>query len=288
MPKFKNRPPKYCRDGRYAAVYIGGKRIRIGIYDSPESRKEYNRIVAESQSNPTFSLHGVKDITLDEVAVAYLDHAERRFGKSHYENYRTALKCATDLYGHQPVDEFSPLKLRTVRDEMVLTKGEDWCRNTINRSVDRIRTALSWGVEHELLEPRIVDNLRKVKPLPKGTPGTFDHKKRRPVSVNIIRRTLSYLPPVIRVMVVVQWLTGCRPSEIFNMRVGEIDRDYAPGLWGYILEHHKTEGHTEEDKIIPFGGIAGVLLEFCDEGFEFGDSILKFGNASVFGIHYAT
>ena len=154
MPKFKNRPPKYCRDGRYAAVYIGGKRIRIGIYDSPESRKEYNRIISESKSNPAFSLQREKDVTLDEVAIAYLDYAERQFGKgSHYDNYRTALKFATDLYGHRPVTEFSPLKLRTVRDEMIRTKGKDWCRKSINRSVDRIRTALSWEFQWNCWNP---------------------------------------------------------------------------------------------------------------------------------------
>jgi len=241
MPKLSNRPPQYKQCGKYAVVYIAGKRIWLGLYGSDESQQEYARIIAESKSNPTFSLQGTKDITLYEVAIAYLDHAERRFGKSHYENYRTALKYATDLYGHRPVDEFSPLKLTTVRDEMVRAKGEDWCRNTINRNVDRVRTALSWGVSRELVDVRTLHALRELKPLPKRTPGTFDHKKRRPVPVDAIRRTLLYLPPVVMAMVQIQWLIGCRPSEIFNMRVGEIDRDYAPGLWSYTPEHHKTK-----------------------------------------------
>jgi len=279
MPKIKNRPPKYCKDGRYAAVYIGGKRIRIGHYGSPESRKEYARLCAEIGDNPTFSLHGEKDITLDEVAIAYLYHAERRFDKGHYEMYQTALKFATDIYGHRPVNEFSPLKLQTVRDEIVRTRGEKCCRNTINRLVDRIRTALTWGVSMELLESRIVDNLRKVKPLPKGTPCTFDHKKRRPVSVDTIRRTLLHLPPVLRAMVVIQWLTGCRPSEIFNMRVEEIDRDYAPGLWGYIPAHHKTERYTEEDKIIPLGLPEQKLLAPYLEGKTAGQAVFSPGQA---------
>jgi hypothetical protein len=32
-----------------------------------------------------------------------------------------------------------------------------------------------------------------------------------------------------------------------------LTRDYAPGLWGYTLPHHKTEQYTDEDKIIPLG-----------------------------------
>jgi len=151
MPKIK-RPPKYAKLRNYAVIYWNGKTHYLGLYASPESRKEYARICAEIEGNPTLCLQGAESLTLDEVAIAYLDHAERLFGKSHYENYRTALKCATDLYGHRPVDEFSPLKLMTVRDEMVRAKGEDWCRNTINRNVDRIRTALSWGVSRELVD----------------------------------------------------------------------------------------------------------------------------------------
>jgi hypothetical protein len=39
--------------------------------------------------------------------------------------------------------------------------------------------------------------------------------------------------PVLQAMVQVQRLTGCRPGEIFNMRVGEIDRYADPDLWLY-------------------------------------------------------
>jgi integrase len=279
MPKLTNRPPQYKQCGKYAVVYVNGRRIFLGLYGSAESQKEYARIIAESKSNPTFSLHGAKNITLDEVAVAYLDHAEQRFGTSHYENYRTALKFATDLYGHQPVDEFSPLKLKTVRDEMVRTKGGDWCRNTINRNVDRIRTVLTWGTENELVESRTSQTLRAVKTLPKGTPGTFDHKKRRPVSIDAIRRTLLYLPQVLRAMVVIQWLTGCRPSEIFNMIVGEIDRNYAPGLWCYTPAHHKTEQYTEEDKLIPLGKPEQELLAPYLEGKTADQAVFSPGQA---------
>ena len=97
MPKLKSRPPEYKQSGKYAVVYIGGKRVFLGLYGSDKSQQEYARIIAESKSNPTFSLHGERDVTLDEVAIAYLDHAQKRFDRSHYENYQMALKFATDL-----------------------------------------------------------------------------------------------------------------------------------------------------------------------------------------------
>jgi integrase len=173
------------------------------------------------------------------------------------------LGFALELYGHLPVDEFSPLKLKTVREEIV--RSERFCRNIINRNVGRILTAISWGVENELVEPRTIQRLREVKPLPKGTPGTFSHKKRRNVPIDVIRRTLPYLPPILRAMVIIQWLTGCRPSEIFSMRVGEIDQnpEDAPGLWHYKPAHHKMErcDNDEEEKVIPLGLPEQKLLE---------------------------
>ena len=113
MPKLKTRPPKYQKAGKYAVIYIHGKRIYLGSYGSPESRKEYARIIAESQSNPAFLLPKCeKGGTFDEVAAAYLGNAKERFSYTEYQNYKTALTFALDIYGHQAVEEFSPLKLR--------------------------------------------------------------------------------------------------------------------------------------------------------------------------------
>jgi integrase len=59
----------------------------------------------------------------------------------------------------------------------------------------------------------------------KGHEGTFDHEECESVPDDIIRRTLPFMPPTLRAMVVAQRLTGCRPSEIFNMKVGDIIQD---------------------------------------------------------------
>jgi integrase len=63
-------------------------------------------------------------------------------------------------------------------------------------------------------------------------------------------------------MIIVQRLTGCRPSEVFNMRVGEIDRTRGNGLWYYTPKSHKTKkyigkkeiplGKPEQDLIAPY------------------------------------
>ena len=38
MPKLTKRPPKLARDGKYAVVYVNGKKVRLGRWDSEEAQ----------------------------------------------------------------------------------------------------------------------------------------------------------------------------------------------------------------------------------------------------------
>jgi len=265
MPKLINRNPKLGKNGKYAVVRYKGKTHRLGQHGTPEALQAYNRFCAELTSNPeTFLMprEPKAKTTLDEVAAAYLDYAENRFFDTqytHYEHYRVALGFAINLYGHLPVDELSPLKLKTIRDTMLREaqkgnpKKQRFSRNVINQYINRIRTVISWGVEHELVSVGTLHALRTVKALPKGTPGTRETKRRQAVPDDVVERTLLFLPPVVAVIVQIQRMTGCRPSEILKMRVGDIERNRESGLWHYVLEKHKTERHTGQEKIIPLG-----------------------------------
>jgi integrase len=274
MPKLVNRNPKLGKNGNYAVVRYKGKTYRLGKHGTPESLKAYNRFCAELTSNPeTFLMPKEPEakITLDEVAAAYLEYAESRFFDTqytHYEHYRVVLGFAAGIYGHLPVDELSPLKLKTIRDTMMreVQKGnpnkQRFSRNVLNQYINRIRTVISWGVENELVSVNTLHALRTVKALPKGTPGTRETKKRQAVPDDVVDRTLPFLPPVVAAIVQVQRMTARRPSEILKMRVGDIvrNRDKEGLLWHYILEHHKTERHTGNEMIIPLGKPTQELL----------------------------
>jgi integrase len=61
-------------------------------------------------------------------------------------------------------------------------------------------------------------------------------------------------------MVIIQRLTGCRPSEICRMTVESIDRGRKNGLWYYVLQTHKTKKYIGV-KQIPLGQAEQVLIE---------------------------
>ena len=253
MPKLKNRPPEYRQSGKYACVYHHGKRIYLGDYGSPESHVAYSRFVTESQANPTFYLTKERtDVAISELAAAFLEHAKASTDPTTYAHYRVIiLEFLLKLYGDDTnTDDFKPSCLKLVRDALIQSRR--FCRKLINRYTHRIVSIFAFGVENELVQETTWRALKVVKSLPEGYPGTFDNEEREPVPEHVIRKTLPFMPPTLRAMVVVQYLTGSRPSEIFNMKVGEIDQNRGNGLWYYTPKSHKTKKFIGR-KAIPLG-----------------------------------
>ena len=82
MPRLTSRPPQYKKSGKYAVVYIDGKRIFLGLHGSQESKVAYARALAERES-PAFSPpKGDKTVTVKELSAAFLDHAKATLKKS--------------------------------------------------------------------------------------------------------------------------------------------------------------------------------------------------------------
>jgi integrase len=209
--------------------------------------------VAESQAAPTFHLaKGETKVTVSELTAAFLDHAEATVESRGYSHYRVIVLDFLDkLYGdNTPVDDFKPSCLKLVRENMIQSRR--FCRKMVNKYANLIISIFGWGVESELVAETTWRALKAVKSLPEGYPGTFDNEERQPVPDDVIRRTLPFMPPTLRAMVQVQYLTGSRPSEIFNMRVGEIDTTRGNGLWYYTPKSHKTKKYIGK-KEIPLG-----------------------------------
>jgi integrase len=134
-----------------------------------------------------------------------------------------------------------------------------FCRNTINKYIQLLVYIFKWGVEEERVLEMTWRTLKIVKSLSKDHPGTFENPPREEVPDDVILRTLPFMPPTIRAMVLIQRLTGMRPSEIYNMRAGDIDRTRGNGLWYYVPGSHKTERYIGK-KVIPLGKPEQELL----------------------------
>ena len=182
---------------------------------------------------------GEKDVTVKELAAAFLDHAKATLKKPNYTHHRIAvLDFLLKLYGDGTlVGDFKPSCLKLVRENMIQSRR--LCRNMINNYICRIVRIFQWGVEEGVVHSDTAAVLKAVKPLPEGYVGTFDHEEREDVPDSVIKATLPFMPPTLQAMIKLQRLTGCRPSEIFNMRVGQIDQHSDPDLWLYWLTQHE-------------------------------------------------
>jgi integrase len=243
--------------------------VYLGPYNSPESRKEYARIVAELAVAPVAGPVSARPPvhTLDEVMVAFLRHAAQHYRlpdgtpTNEVNEIKRALGPVRRLYGHTPAAEFGPLALQAVRQEMV---ASDWCRTLINRRVERIRRMFRWAASQQLVPVTVYQAVKTLPGLQRGRTAAREAEPVKPVAPETVAATLPFLGRHLRAMVELQRLTGMRPGEVCGMTLAQIDRSAEP--WVYRPTRHKTAHHGRE-RVIPIGPRGrGVIEAFVAGG----------------------
>ena len=125
--KCKNRPDR-------AFVEVDGKRHFLGRWGVPETHEAYAQLILQlSTGKPVKQNHDSP--TVLELCADFLEHMKRE-GSAELEYLKTAVRRLNQMYGHTPVDEFTPQCLRAVRDKAV---GEGLSRSGCNRLTNTIR-----------------------------------------------------------------------------------------------------------------------------------------------------
>ncbi|MGE3803819.1 MAG: tyrosine-type recombinase/integrase [Gemmataceae bacterium] len=261
---------------------LGGRRdVLLGPWKSKESRAEYARAISEWEAAArTFKKPG-SDLTVNELCQRFWPHAQERYrghdGKPTYalDDWKLALRPLRRLYGHMPAQDFGPLALKAVREEMVRqpitqrvrVKGGEWqekvirvglSRGVVNQRVGRIKWLFRWAVENELVPSPIYQALAAVEGLHRGRSKARETEKVKPVPQAFVDAVLPHVLAPIKALIELQALTGMRPGEACQMRACDIDM--SGPLWMYRPAHHKTEllGH---DRIIPLGKRAQAIIK---------------------------
>lgn len=248
-----------------ASVRIEGRDIYLGPHDTPESRAEYKRVIAEWLANHRTEPNGTNGTAspthrvVDELIAAYLDFAKAYYLKNgaltgEYRNIGDAVRPLTTLYGRTRVADFGPSSLKAVRQAMI---DADLCRRTINNRINRIRRVFKWGVENELVPAAVLHALQAVTPLKLGRCNVREAEPVKPVPDHLIEPVLKLVAPQVAVMIRLQLLTGMRPGEVMQMRACDIDM-IGP-IWVYRPVRHKTEHHGRQ-RVIYLGPKAQELL----------------------------
>src|SRR5689334_448284 len=119
MGRPQNAIPTYRRHKKSNQAFIippgGTKPIYLGRWNSPESRKEYNRIRAELEvrdNGPTATSSPGTSLTVNEVIEAFWKHAKKHYRHpdgeqtSEIKCLASALELVIELYGHTSATDF--------------------------------------------------------------------------------------------------------------------------------------------------------------------------------------
>ncbi len=246
-----------------ARVRLDGRDFYLGRFGTEVANEAYRRLIAEwlatgttPQCNAARSSAG---LSINELILAYFRFAEGYYvknGKSTSELglIKDTLRVLRELYGTTAAAEFSPLKLKAVREAMI-AKG--WCRSEINKRVGRVRRVFKWAVENELLCGSVLHSLQGVSGLRRGRSEAREPERVKPVAQDDVNAVLPFVAPQVRDMIRLQLLTGCRPGEICSLRPCDVKRD--GDVWEYVPATHKTEHHGR-DRVIFVGPKAQAIL----------------------------
>jgi hypothetical protein len=265
-----------------ARVRIDGEDIYLGPHDSDESRQKYYRLLSErfGDKKPIAEIRKLAPaLTIAEFLKSYCEFGEGYYGKESGEHYRikSAIRPLLDLYGLELEKEFSPLKLQTALDRLVLngdTRKEiiaksyrTISRTTVNDYLTVIKRIFQWGVSQELVPVAVFQSLTTVNGIRKGrgtlATKTHDPRKVTPVPQSDYEAVLAIggLSDEIKAMLELQNLTGMRPGEVTIMRPCDIDQKVKP-CWVYRPSKHKNDWREGmKEKEVQLGPRAQKLLK---------------------------
>lgn len=264
-PSFRTPSYRLHKPTGQAVVTIGGRDFYLGPHGSPESRAEYDRLIAEwlhsGRRLPSTSAApgGRSDLTVNEMLLRFVEWAESYYVKGGKPTgevtlIKYAIRPLRQLYGHTPAHAFGPLALKAARDEMIRS---GLCRNEVNRRTRLIVRSFKWAVGEDLIPLSVHHGLQAVSGLRRGRCNVRESEPARPVPEAFVDAIEPFVSRQVWAMVQLQRLTGMRPGEVVAMRT--IDVETTGRIWAYTPASHKTEHHGRE-RVIHLGPRAQAIL----------------------------
>jgi integrase len=267
MPAKPRKTPRYRlhKPTGQAVVRLNGRDHYLGKFGSPESHERYHRLIAEWLTDGRRSAEpkgkAPPDLTVNEVVLAFWRHAEQYYRKpdgtpaDELANFRDALRPLKDLYGATPAGEFSPVKLKAVRQAMI---EAGLARTTINQRVRRVIRVFKWAAAEELLAEAVYRALTTVGGLQKGRTTATEPPPVGPVPEAQVEAVRPHVARQVWAMIELQRLTGMRPGEVVAMRTGDLDR--SGEVWTYTPATHKT-AYRGRGRTVYLGPRAQAVLQ---------------------------
>ncbi len=267
MPARRIPKLRHHKSSGRAVVTLGGRDVYLGRWGSPEADALYASKIAEWLAAGRIERPRPGSVlTVAELIAQYDAYARSWYVKDgaptkQLERVRRSLDLVLGLYGEILAQDFSPLKLKTVRQKMIEL---GWSRVHINHCVGCVKRCWKWAVAEELVPSATFEGLRAVEGL---RPGRSAAKESAPVDA--VRFTQLLVSAQVAAMIELQLWSGMRPGEVVLIRPADIDRGgivnlahgrlELPGVWVYLPARWKTAHHGLRPPIL-FGPEAQRVL----------------------------
>lgn len=222
MARPKSLIPKLCVDKSRNRAFckVDGKFVTLGPVGSPAAQAAYGKllqdlamrgvdaaIAASKQKQPVPIPPAFSGPTLNDLLLEFVTERLGKYAKPEKRCFGLAIRIARELYRETPAEQFDVLRLRTVREAMVL---KVWSRGFINKQVARLKVILRWAVGWKLFSQTAADALGSVDPLEPGETSAVEHPPRRAVPEEHIAAVRPLLTERYRDIVDLLCLTGAR------------------------------------------------------------------------------
>ncbi len=266
MPRLKYLVPKLRKHkSGQAVVTICGVDHYLGLWGARSQPSlavstAYDAKVAEwlAAGRPTIAQRETQQVTVAELLLAFLRDAKATYGtdskSSRYFKFRQLVKRLR-VYDKMFIVDFGPQQLKGIRQQMI---SEGLGRSTINQSIGSIKQIFKWGVTEQLVPITSYQALQCVAGLRKGYTNAPEGEPVTPVAMEVVEKTIPFMPLVVQDMVRLHCIIGCRPSEVCLLKWSDIDTSSLP--WKASLREHKN-AHRGKERIMYFGPRARKILE---------------------------
>jgi len=254
-------------------VTIRGSDLYCGKFGTPECDRNYQRVIADYLANGPelvrqrgvaleggfgrrFTPPSTRGVTVAELLLAYVEHAEREYlpPSREVEIVKNSIRTVREMFGEIMADQFGPRYLKAVRQKWI---SDGHARKYINARIGRIKRIWQWGTQEELVNASTWHALLSVKGLAQGRGSAKESEPRKDVPEADYNATMKGVTPEVRAICDLMVLTAARPEELRTLRTRDIIRDSLP--WECPLQHHKM-AHKGHKRVLFFGPKARAIL----------------------------
>ena len=240
MPKRKKSELPTIKKGANGDFfcYYGGKKVYLARDEEKAKEKlvrmleaeiaigEKGKRAARAEQDRSIAVEPVSAGNVVKVQEILLDFLKENQEHRDLSKIRRVVKIAYEMYGDMDAEDFGQVAFLAVRKKLV---RENLSWNYINDLMAFVKSAFRRGVENRKISENVYFFLTLVKPLRRGQAKT--NPPRMDVSDEDFVKTLPFLLPTVRDMVVLQRISGMRPSEMFKIRA--CDLDMSGDVWLY-------------------------------------------------------